>query len=488
MSKVYVKDILVECINIWILYSMTSSYILYRCQMMSTSVSKSIYEPVVGSDLEKVKEDILKRVSVFLTGKAGSGKTYIINRLYEQMSKTKGVKIYKSASTGIAAYGIEGVTINSFAGYGTLSSVDMADYSEKCKNVIKSIVSNPDASMRIKESTHLIIEEVSMIDSVVLDFLNRLFKHVRGNKLFMGGITVILCGDLLQLRPVSCSLHKGDDRIKTAKHARCWSKFRVHMLTTSYRQTDEKFLGLLNRARRGTINSDDKKLLQSRVKPKMCNNIKALELYGSNRQVDAKNKQMLEKLDGEPYVYYASDYSNNKRLDDKAIRSMNDKYTMYKAILNLKVGARVMLLKNLDVSVGLVNGALGSVLKCTTTYITVKFDNSELIRNISKDVQTYEYLKFQYSRQQFPLTLAYACTIHKAQGITLDKCILNLNKANIYSNDYGKVYVALSRCRTLEGIYIRSIAFDVICADEEIVDWYDTLLDTENTVDEIVQE
>lgn len=446
--------------------------------MISTSESKQLYEPVVGSDLDKVREDVLKRVPVFLTGNAGSGKTYIINRLYEQLSKEKNVKIYKTASTGIAAYGIEGTTINSFAGYGTLSSVDMADYSDKCKSTIKSIVTNADVSKRIKETTHLIIEEVSMIDSVVLDFLNRLFKYVRGNKLFMGGITVILCGDLLQLRPVSCSLHKDDDRIKTVKHARCWSKFRVHMLTTSYRQTDEKFLGLLNRARRGTINADDKKLLQSRVKPKMCNNIKALELYGSNRQVDAKNRQMLEKLPGDPYVYYANDYSNNTRLDSKAVRSMNDKHTMYKAVLSLKVGARVMLLKNLDVSVGLVNGALGTVLKCEGSYITVKFDNSELIRNISKDVQTYEYLKFQYSRQQYPLTLAYACTIHKAQGITLDKCILNLNKANIYPNDYGKVYVALSRCRTLEGLYIRSISFDVICADEEIVDWYDSLLST----------
>lgn len=456
--------------------------------MISIGSSKtSLYDPVIGSSLDQVKEDTLKKIPIFLTGEAGSGKTYLINRLYEQLSKDKNVKIYKTASTGIAAYGIEGTTINSFAGYGTLSSVDMVEHSDKCKSTINSIVSNADAAKRIRECTHLIIEEVSMIDNVVIDFLNRLFKRVRNNsKYFMGGITVILSGDLLQLPPVSCSLHK-DDRIKSIIHARCWNKFRVHYLTTSYRQSDPKFLQLLNRLRKGTINSDDKKLLQSRVKPKASDGIKALELYGSNRQVDAKNKQMLEKLSGEPYVYYANDSSSNTRLDSKAIRSMNDKHTMYKSVLNLKKNARVMLLKNLDVTVGLVNGALGTVLKCTDSYITVAFDNGDLIRNIPKDIQSYEYLKHKYMRQQFPLTLAYACTIHKSQGLTLDKCIVNLSKANIYTNDYGKVYVALSRCKSLDGLFIRSIAFNVICADEEIVDWYDSMLQRDDGAQTVVK-
>lgn len=437
---------------------------------------KRLFEPVIGSNLEKVKEDVIKGIPIFLTGEAGSGKTYLINRLYEELSKDKKYTVYKTASTGIAAYGIEGTTINSFAGYGTLSSLDMAEHTDRCKNTVRAIAANPDTVKRINSCTHLIIEEVSMIDNQVLDFLNRLFKYVRKKpKIFMGGITVILSGDLLQLPPVSCSMHK-DDRIKSTIHAKCWNNFRVHYLTTSYRQTDKNFLALLNRLRRGTINDEDKKLLQSRVKPKMSSNIKALELFGSNRQVDQRNTEKLESIDGPEYNYFAEDWCSNKSIDIKKVRSTNDKHTMYKLYLKVKVGARVMLLKNLDVSMGLVNGALGTVIDCSKNYVTVKFDSTELVRNIIRDIQSFEYLGATYSRQQLPLTLAYACTIHKSQGLTLDKCVLNLSKANIYTNDYGKVYVALSRCRSLEGLFIRNIAFNVICADQEIVDWYDSLL------------
>lgn len=433
-------------------------------------------EPVhsVGSTYQDILKDVSKGKSIFITGKAGSGKTYILNMLYEDLSEDMGFTVQKTASTGIAAYGIEGVTINSFIGYDTLSSVDIMTKSSSYYRTVRKIC-NGRYAKNIRSCTHLIIEEISMIDNVTLGFIDDICRKVRSNSSYMGGICLILCGDLLQLRPISCSKNPTCKTINSMDIFK--ENIKIHYLTTNYRQTDNVFINLLDRVRVGKLTIADRKLLKSRVFPSSyCDKIKALELFGNNRQVDIKNKKGLEVIDNKLWTYTAIDTCNSRYVSRELISKVNNRNMLYKQTLQIKKGCRVMLLKNLSVLDGIVNGILGVVLSADDTSVLVRFDN-DMTRNITFDIQKYEdpETKITYSRKQIPLNLAYACTIHKSQGLTLDKCILSLDSSNIYSGDYGKVYVALSRCRDISGLYIRNITFKTISADQDVVDWYDRL-------------
>lgn len=435
--------------------------------------NRNIMNHSVGSTYNDILEDVKNNQSIFITGKAGSGKTFILNRLYEDLNGS--CEIRKTASTGIAAYGIEGVTINSFIGYGTLSSRDILNKSKRYYSTIRKIMNGRYAT-EIRKCTHLIIEEISMIDNVTLEFIEYICRKVRNNEEFMGGICLILCGDLLQLRPISCKDNEND--YKTINNMSIFStNVKIHYLTTNYRQSDRTFIDLLNRVRIGKITADDRKLLKTRVFPdSYCDKIDALELFGNNRQVDAKNKKELDKINSKLWTYHAVDSCSDKQVNRSIISRVNNKNMMYKEILTVKTGCRVMLLKNLNVQEGIVNGSLGVVLKADSSSVMVKFDNG-IIKVIERDIQTYYDIEYKstFSRSQIPLNLAYACTIHKSQGLTLDKCILSLDSSNIYSGDFGKVYVALSRCRDLSGIYIRKITFKTIVSDQEVVEWYESL-------------
>ena len=388
-----------------------------------------------------------------------------------------------------------------------------------------------DPAYRINEVQYLIIDEVSMLSNYDMEMLDWQMRTMR-NRLdaFMGGIVCIFVGDLLQLAPVRNKISTPDvviDKDKTikidgvkirdigewtfgdilqrksrrhscsyvTKYTEWMRNVTVYTLTKNYRQsTDTVFRDILNDVRVGKVTDQCKKLLNSRIVTEVEDS--ATVLYGKNVDCDERNEYCIDRLDTELYRYeaeYAVKYTRNTLLGDE--QSICQEYTLgimdkdkklrqdRRRVLSLKVGAKVMLLSNLSIQHGLVNGAIGTVAALKDDRVTVQFDSIEIdvpkrvekvYDHTDRDSDSDRYIKTEIYMKQYPLSLAYGITIHKSQGNTYDSMVISMTTDDIWNNDYGKAYVALSRCRTLDGLRILSkgIPFSRFVADEEIVRLY----------------
>lgn len=388
-----------------------------------------------------------------------------------------------------------------------------------------------DPGYRINEVKHLIIDEVSMLSNYDMEMLDWQMRTIRNRMSeFMGGIVTIFVGDLLQLAPVRNKISTPDIVIDKDKNIRIdgvkmpdigeWTfgdilkrkpntRYRcsyvtkytewmrhvtVYTLTKNYRQSsDTVFKDILNDVRVGHVSDQCKRLLKERTVPDVEDS--ATVLYGRNSDCSERNLHCLDRLDAELFTYtaeYAVKYSRNTIIGTE--QSVCMEYTpgvMDKKILNdsrrtlsFKIGAKVMLLQNLSIHHGLVNGALGTVTNLTHDSITVQFENIEIDvpkraerihESVENDKDTDRYIKTEIHMKQYPLILAYGITIHKSQGNTYDNMVISMTTNDIWNNDYGKAYVALSRCRTLQGLRIlsKAIPFSRFEADKEIVSLYE---------------
>ena len=388
-----------------------------------------------------------------------------------------------------------------------------------------------DPAYRINEVQYLIIDEVSMLSNYDMEMLDWQMRTMR-NRLdaFMGGIVCIFVGDLLQLGPVRNKDSAPDvviDKDKTikidgvkirdigewtfgdilqrksrrhscsyvTKYTEWMRNVTVYTLTKNYRQsTDTVFRDILNDVRVGKVTDQCKKLLNSRIVTEVEDS--ATVLYGKNVDCDVRNEYCIDRLDTQLYRYeaeYAVKYTRNTLLGDE--QYICQEYTLgimdkdkklrqdRRRVLSLKVGARVMLLSNLSIEHGLVNGAIGTVTALKDDRVTVQFDSIEIdvpkrvekvYDHTDRDSDSDRYIKTEIYMKQYPLSLAYGITIHKSQGNTYDNMVISMTTDDIWNNDYGKAYVALSRCRTLDGLRILSkgIPFSRFVADEEIVRLY----------------
>lgn len=418
----------------------------------SAVTSRPTLNPVVLSKEQiRVLEAVRSRKNIFFTGSAGTGKSFLLKRIIGALPPQY---TFATASTGVAACHIGGTTLHAFAGIGSGRAA-----LPQCVE----LASRPVIAQQWKKCRHLIIDEVSMVDGQMFDKLEMVARVIRHNDEPFGGIQLILCGDFLQLPPVT---KKGEKRI-FAFQSKSWQKC-MHTnleLTEVRRQSDKKFIDILQDIRLGRCCSEVADVLVETGRHHIdSDGIQATRLCTHKEDVDQINTIHLQKLQAASRVFQASD-------SDSGLSSTFDNQFPVRSKLELKEGAQVMLTKNLDVSRGLVNGARGVVVGFETGqhgHPKVKFLCGEEIALQPERWVLKAPGGALLSRRQLPLKLAWAISIHKSQGMSLDCVELSLSKVF----ESGQAYVALSRARSLQGLRVLDFTKNCVRADPDVLKFY----------------
>lgn len=421
--------------------------------------------------------------SVFLTGKAGTGKTTFLNEFVKKTRK----KYIVVAPTGIAAINAGGVTIHSMFGLPLrtfLPTTDRIDGSlaNNIADLMPHFKYRKDKLKLLREVEVLIIDEVSMLRADVLDMMDFSLRFIRRNNQRFGGVQMLFIGDLYQLPPVVRDEHIlkicYESPFFFDSHAIKDIPLLTIELTKVYRQSDEKFLDILNAIRDGDVANINFDELNKRYDPDFKAGTESyVYLCSHNKMADEINQEKLEEIDLAVKTYEAKLFG-----DFKENQFPNEQF------LELKVGAQVMFIRN-DITgeKKYFNGKLGEISALDDNEIKVVLDGSEREITVKREVweqkkyflDTEKNIKEEVlgSFEQFPIKLAWAVTIHKSQGLTFDNVIIDAGK----SFTAGQVYVALSRCRTLEGIVLKSkITPEVIFKDNRILQFQGSTLANDN--------
>lgn len=412
---------------------------------------------------QKEALDILKTGrNVFLTGAAGSGKTFVL-REYIGYLQSLGANIGITASTGIAATHMDGITIHSWSGLGIRDSLSKSDLEEIAE---KKHIRN-----KIQNASVLIIDEISMMHHFRLDLIEKIIKKIKNSEEVFGGMQVVFCGDFFQLPPVRRSY---EPEVFFAYHSQTWQNLnlKVCYLSEQHRQNDLDYLKVLNSIRENNISTEVTSLLQSRfcqssdlaskkVLPDVKQNEKKepTKLYSHNKNVDSENEIELQKLSGKVFEYEMQSHGRKNLVE--ALK----KSCLAPEVLRLKLGAKVMFVKN-NFEEGYVNGTLGTVADCGYEKIKVRTLSGNIIE-VEKAVWLIEEDgKSRAEIVQYPLRLAWAITVHKSQGMSLDAALVDLSQ----SFERGMGYVALSRVRSLEGLFLTGLNDMALKVNEEVLE------------------
>ncbi|MDO5770425.1 MAG: AAA family ATPase, partial [Psychrobacter sp.] len=427
--------------------------------------------------------------NVFLTGSAGSGKTYTLNQ-YIHYLRARRVPVAVTASTGIAATHMNGITIHSWSGIGIKDELTDRD--------LKNISGRRYVTERIKETAVLIIDEISMLHAKQLDMVNQILKHVRNSEAAFGGLQVVVAGDFFQLPPIGARGESNRDKFAFMSAAWLEAQFQICYLTEQHRQDDSasddiSLNTILNQIRQQSVTFDAIDALQATHTQVV--DASRTRLYTHNLNVNQINERELEQLPSKSVIFKASDFGDSKLVETlkKNVRTSDE--------LVLKVGAKVMFIKNNN-ELGVSNGTMGEVVG----FETVKTDGGALTkkgpdkalaqssqsgsaesseaelqdeksseakskianpqaaqlvvvklndgRRVKAEPEEWmiedEHGEVLASYSQIPLCLAWAITIHKSQGMTLDAAEIDLSK----TFELGQGYVALSRLKSLEGLQL----------------------------------
>lgn len=391
-------------------------------------------------------EVMLSGESVLLTGPAGAGKTFVLNQ-FIRLAKSEGKHVSVTATTGLAATHLGGTTIHSWAGMGIHDSVPegFADHIAKGRREI------------IESTDVLIIDEISMLHDYRLDMVDEICRLVRRKDEPFGGIQLIMSGDFFQLPPIN----RGDSRAGGfVVHSQVWQELdpTICYLQEQHRQDDEVLLEILNALREGAIRRHHAEKLLARVDAVPEDITSLTELHTVNIDVDRINSKRLDELGGDELIY-----SQTTTGSDNYVENLQ-RSVLAPAVLHLKKGALVMAVKNaLDRKYA--NGSIGTVIdfEPSTEYPIVKFLNG---RTVTMSPDTWELRdgdKKRASITQIPLRLAWAITVHKSQGMTLDAARIDLRKAFVE----GMGYVALSRVKNLDNLYLAGINQMALAVSED---------------------
>lgn len=374
--------------------------------------------------------------NVFLTGSAGAGKTYTLNQ-YIQYLKVRKVPVAITASTGIAATHMNGMTIHTWAGIGIkdfLSADDLKRMQER-----KYLKEN------LQNAQVLIIDEISMLHGKQLNLVNQVLKHFKENDHAFGGIQVIVAGDFFQLPPVGRNGESNREKFCFMSEAWVEAKFRICYLTEQHRQDDSALNDILNAIRAQQLNAQHIQQLQQTQQQDIGDTF--TRLYTHNVDVDSLNLKHLNALDSHEQQFTARCDGNDKLLETLKSSVRAPEY------LNLKMHAKVMFVKN-NFDMGYINGSLGEVIGFEDSEEHGKLPKVRLTDGsmIVVEPETWSVEndagKVIASFQQIPLRLAWAITVHKSQGMTLAAAEINLSQ----TFEKGQGYVALSRLKSLSGL------------------------------------
>ena len=374
--------------------------------------------------------------NVFLTGSAGAGKTYTLNK-YIQYLKIRKVPVAITASTGIAATHMNGMTIHTWAGIGIKDSLSEDD--------LKRMKERKYLKEHLENTQVLIIDEISMLHAKQLNLVNQVLKYFKENDQAFGGIQIVVAGDFFQLPPVGKNEERNRDKFCFMSEAWVEAKFRICYLTEQHRQDDETLNQILNAIRAQNLQNQHFDALTSVRKQDIGETF--TRLYTHNMDVDHLNFQHLNAIDGESHQFNAVLDGNEKLLETlkSSVRAPEE--------LTLKKHAKVMFVKN-NFDMGYINGSLGEVIGfeeddehglLPKVQLT---DGSVLLVEPETWSVENDAGKIIASFQQIPLRLAWAITIHKSQGMTLEAAEINLS----HTFEKGQGYVALSRLKSLEGL------------------------------------
>lgn len=404
-------------------------------------------------------------MSLFLTGKAGTGKTTFLREVVRYTKK----KCIVLAPTGIAAVNAGAMTIHSFFQFGLGPFVQGVIEPKSDFRINKSKLE------LIRHLQLLIIDEVSMVRADLMDHIDVELRRIRRNSKPFGGVQLLMIGDLQQLPPIA---HGGEDELLRQYYKTLYffsssalksMKYSCIELKNVYRQTDRHFIDILNHARNCTLTSQDISDLNARYIPGFSPKPEDgyIRLMTHNRQVDYVNETEMEKLDSKPYTFEAAVTGT---FPEESYPTADS--------LTLKKGAQVMFIKN-DPERRFINGTLGEVKSIDKNSIAVRLAESGTV--IDVEPMEWQNIRYQFDEEskeisskqigrfkQYPLKAAWAITVHKSQGLTFDKAIIDVHAA--FSP--GQAYVALSRCRTLDGLVLSSPVSASVFMRDNAVDAY----------------
>lgn len=430
--------------------------------------------------------DILRTgANVFITGAPGAGKTYVLNQFIGD-ARQHGRSVAVTASTGIAATHINGQTIHSWSGVG----VAMALTDELLKRI------RPRRRMALKRTDVLVIDEVSMLPAWLLDMVDHVCRSLRDNPLPFGGLQVVLSGDFFQLPPVTRSsrggsmvdplteqlrrmyFEKGKDPDGFVTESFAWEQLSLHVcyLTEQHRQDDGQLLTVLTDIREGMVTQEDHTVLGERLGSVPQPGQVAVHLFPVNKQADVLNDVRLQALETPERAYDAT-FAGPANLVDRLRKNV-----LAPEHLTLKEGAAVMALRN-DPEHQFVNGSLGTVtgfaVESKGGWPIVEFDNGHTVVMKPADWQMMDGENVLASVSQVPLRCAWAITIHKSQGMTLDRAVMNLKRT--FAPGMG--YVALSRVEALSGLFLEDISNNAFLVSPQAVE-LDSVLRSESKANE----
>lgn len=445
-------------------------------RLFSTKVSEQCRTPIAriewGDEQNRVLAAISQGKSVFITGSAGTGKTFLLAEVIKSLSKLHTPStVSVTASTGIAACALKGQTLHSFAGIGICSFDDPKRLLDKVSK-IKSAVT------RWRKVKALVVDEISMISAKLFDHLDYIARKIKGVDKPWGGIQIVVSGDFFQLPPIADDY----DEAMYAFDADCWNdSFDLQVeLTRVFRQSDAGLARLLEGIRRGESEQHDLEFLEQFCSKTKCDS-SVVQIFPLNEDVKRVNEARLKSLKKDLVVYKAVDFGKGhwKWMLNSGIAPKE---------ISLCEGARVMLIKNINTESGLVNGATGTVLRfshssakdlgriCPDQVMpVVQFDAGQCMPVTPEKWEVLDGENVVACRKQVPLILAWAMSIHKCQGMTLERLHTDLSRAF----GCGMVYVALSRLRSLEGLHLSSFDRSKIKANQKVSRFYKSLASSE---------